>query len=253
MTSSSASAGSAAVAGRALGLLDLTSLGVDDTADDIDTLCAAARTPHGPVAAVCVWPRFVARAVDQLADSGVRVCAVANFPAGDDDVERAVAEARAIVDQGGHEVDVVVPWRAFAEGSTGVVERLVAGVRAELPESIVLKAILETGEIDPSLVASVAREALDGGADFLKTSTGKTATSATPEAAAALLGVLADRRTAGGRGDDAGLKVSGGVRDLATASRYLGLADAAMGPDWADARHFRFGASGLLNDLLTHL
>ncbi|MGF1598022.1 MAG: deoxyribose-phosphate aldolase [Acidimicrobiales bacterium] len=241
-------------AARALRLLDLTSLGADDRPADIDALCDAAVTPHGSVAAVCVWPRFVTQAVDRLTGTGVAVCAVANFPEGGDDPSAAVEEALAIMADGGDEVDVVVPWRELLAGRSGAVEALVATVRRALDPGVGLKAILETGELDDAeLIARAAREALDGGAGFLKTSTGKTARSATPEAAATLLAVLAERRAGDGSGASAGIKISGGVRDLAAATGYLALADDVMGPDWADPAHFRFGASGLLDDLLRQL
>ena len=236
-----------AVATRVLPLIDLTSLGDDDQPSDIERLCANAVTPVGSVASVCVWPRFVAQAVDALADTGVATCAVANFPAGADDAAQAIADARTIVDAGGVEVDVVVPWRAYAAGATGAVERLVAAVRAVLDPPIVLKAILETGELeDPHVIAGAAREALAGGADFLKTSTGKTQRSATPEAAAVLLSVLGT----GPGGPDGGIKVSGGVSTVEQASLYLGLIDAAFGEDRVGPQIARFGASRLLDDVL---
>lgn len=247
----------AAVARRVLPLIDLTSLGDDDTPADIDRLCADAVTSHGAVASVCVWPRFVAQSVDRLQGSGVPVCAVANFPAGADDAALAIADARAIVDAGGVEVDVVVPWRVFAEGVPGVVERLVAAVRAVLDPPVVLKAILETGELgDAALIAAAGHETIAGGADFLKTSTGKTARSATPEAVGVLLDVLGDSsdgssgiRRPGVRRP--GIKVSGGVSTVAQASTYLELVDGAMGADWVGPTTVRFGASRLLGDVIT--
>lgn len=232
---------------RVLRLLDLTSLGSSDQPEDIVQLCRHARSEHGAVASVCVWPRFVPLAVEELADSGVLVCAVANFPQGDNDHVRAVADARRIVDGGGDEVDVVVPWRALAEGDEGVIRELVAAVRTAVGESITLKAILETGELSTAeLIHGAGAEAIAGGADFLKTSTGKTEHAATPAAASVLLDLARDHQREG----SVGVKISGGVRDLDTANRYLSLADATLGPEWATVGTFRFGASGLLNDLL---
>ncbi|MEL6981559.1 MAG: deoxyribose-phosphate aldolase [Actinomycetota bacterium] len=247
----------ASVAARVLPLLDLTSLGEDDQPADIDRLCADAQSPAGPVAAVCVWPRFVAQAVDRLAGTGIPVAAVANFPEGDDDDDRARADASAIVEAGGTEVDVVVPWRLLVDGaadgsgSEEAITRLVAATKAEIGDGVALKAILETGELvgaDP--IGRAALAALDGGADFLKTSTGKTARSATPEAAQVLIGALtqhADRgRPDGGR--PRGLKVSGGVGTVEQAAVYLAMAEecyGSVGPD-----QLRFGASRLLGALL---
>ena len=239
------------VAARALPLLDLTSLGADDTPADIERLCADADTPAGPVASVCIWPRFVARAVDLLDGTGIPVCAVANFPEGDDDDRRAVSDAADIVAAGGVEVDVVVPWRRLAAGESEPVRRLVAAVRDEIGPDLVLKAILETGElVDAALIAQAGHLALDGGADFLKTSTGKTEHSATPEAAGVLLEVLAERA---GPDGPAGIKISGGVGTTEQAAVYLRLADDALGPDRISPATMRFGASRLLAALLAEL
>ena len=228
---------------RALGLLDLTSLGDDDTEEDVRALAARARTPHGDAAAVCVWPRFVPLAADLLAGSGVRVAAVANFPDGDGDIDAAAATARGIMEAGGGEVDVVFPFRAFLGGDDDTPARLVSASR-EAVAGGVLKVILETGLMpDTGAIRRAGGIALRNGADFIKTSTGRAAVSATPEAARAMLEAVRDS------GTGAGLKVSGGIRDTATAARYLDLADEAMGPDWVSADTFRIGASGLLDDL----
>lgn len=253
------SADPAKVARRVVPLVDLTSLGSDDRPADIDRLCADAQTPVGPVAAVCVWPRFVAQAVDALAGTGIPVAAVANFPEGDDDDDRARADAAAIVEAGGTEVDVVVPWRLLAAGGSSAepteadaaITRLVAATRSEIGDDIALKAILETGELgDRDLIARAGLAALEGGADFLKTSTGKTATSATPEAVEVLLGVLNHFADPGGpeRGRLRGLKVSGGVGTVDQAAVYLAMAEECYGTVGPD--QLRFGASRLLGALL---
>ncbi|MDG2111144.1 MAG: deoxyribose-phosphate aldolase, partial [Actinomycetota bacterium] len=113
---------------RALSMLDLTSLGDDDSAETVTELCHATSTPHGPVAAVCVWPRFVALAHELLEGVAVRIAAVDNFPLGENDPAAAAEQAAAIVGYGGHEVDVVFPWRAHMEGDERAGEELVAAV-----------------------------------------------------------------------------------------------------------------------------
>ena len=234
-------------AARALACLDLTNLDEACDAAAIDALCARARTPHGPVAAVCVWPAFVAQAHALLAGSGIRVATVVNFPAGDDDVLSVRTATRQVIVDGADEIDMVVPWRALAAGERGVVAATVLEVK-DAARNRRLKAILETGELeDPELIRRAADEALAGGADFLKTSTGKVAVNATPEAAGILLAAI----TAADR--PAGLKVAGGVRTTAEAAAYLELCDRAMGPGWATPERFRIGASGLLADLLATL
>ena len=112
----------------ALQCLDLTSLNDNDDAPAIEKLCQRAHSPYGHVAAVCVWPQWVALARSKL-DASVAVAAVANFPHGSTDVERAVADAKSIVQAGGQEVDVVLPYHALIIGKELVCARLVRAVR----------------------------------------------------------------------------------------------------------------------------
>jgi deoxyribose-phosphate aldolase len=239
--------GDATVAARALACLDLTNLEPDCDPAAIDALAARAVTPHGPVAAVCVWPAFVAQARRLLAEGPVRIATVVNFPAGTAPVAAVAAETRAALADGADEIDLVVPYRALAEGRPAAVTDMVAAIR-EICGGATLKAILETGELaDPGFVRAAADAALAGGADFLKTSTGKVRVNATPEAARILLDAIR------ASGHPAGLKAAGGVRTTADAGVYLGLCDEIMGPGWATPARFRIGASGVLAALLATL
>jgi deoxyribose-phosphate aldolase len=237
-----------AAARRALACLDLTDLSDDASEASAKRLCERAVTPFGPVAAVCLWPRFVVTARRGLAGTPVKVATVVNFPAGGEKTLEVVEEARQAAADGADEVDLVIPWRAVAAGRPGFAETMVARVRAALPAHVRLKAILETGDLaDAALIRTAAEAAVAGGADFLKTSTGKTTVSATPEAVAVLIDVIraAPRPVA--------LKVSGGVRTLADAKAYLAQVDAGLGACWATPATFRFGASGLLDALTAAL
>jgi deoxyribose-phosphate aldolase len=230
---------------QAVGLLDLTSLNANDDEARIQSLCRRARTPLGDVAAVCVWPRFIATAQHNLKDSKIRIAAVANFPAGASDVSGAVLDARAIVSAGAHEVDVVFPYNAWLNGDCDVGKRLVGECKAVCREKALLKVILETGCLWRSeTIHDVAIAAIDAGADFIKTSTGKTAISATPQAAREMLGAIS------ARGARCGLKISGGIRDAAAAANYLNIAATTMGESWISPATFRFGASGVLDNLI---
>ena len=232
------------IARLALACLDLTSLNDHDDAAAIDALCAHAVTPHGVVAAVCVWPRFVARARAALPPA-VRVAAVANFPHGALDVGAALADCATIAAAGGDEIDLVLPWRAWVGGDRASCAALVAAVRRTHP-SLTLKLILESGELrDEALIAAAATMALDEGVDFLKTSTGKTPVSATPTAARTMLAAIA----AHPRRAEAGFKASGGIRTVADAAVYIALVREVLGADAATPRRLRFGASGLLGDI----
>lgn len=235
------------VAARALACLDLTNLDADCDRGAVDVLCARAVTPHGPVAAVCVWPAFVAQAKAALAGGPVRVATVVNFPAGTAPVAEVAAEVRGALGDGADEIDLVVPWRALADGRPEVVTEMVAAIR-EVSGGATLKTILETGELaEPGRIRGAAEAALAGGTDFLKTSTGKVKVNATPEAARILLDAIRES------GRDVGLKPAGGVRTTADAGVYLGLCDEIMGPGWATPAHFRIGASGVLAALLATL
>ncbi len=235
------------IARRAIVCLDLTDLDEACDADAIATLCRRAQTPHGSVAAVCVWPRFVAQAARDLAHTGVHVTTVVNFPSGEEPLEVVVAATRAALADGANEIDMVVPWRRLVAGDAGAVTAEVRAVKAACGAAP-LKAIIETGEIgDEALIGVAAMRALEGGADFLKTSTGKVRVNATPRAAEILLEAIARSDSA------AGFKASGGVRTTEEAGVYLALADRIMGPGWAGPRHFRIGASGLLDALLATL
>lgn len=240
-------AGLAVLARRALVCLDLTDLSEACTKEDIDRLCRRAQTPEGSVAAVCIWPAFVPQAAAALARTGIRVATVVNFPTGEARVEDVVAEVVRARADGADEIDLVVPWRRLQAGDDAAIGAMVAAVRDACGEAP-LKAILETGELaDPVLIGRAAEQALGAGADFLKTSTGKVPVNATPEAAEILLSTI--RRL----GSDAGFKAAGGVRSTGDAAGYLAMADRIMGSGWAGPRHFRIGASALLDALLATL
>ena len=229
---------------RALLLLDLTDLGNSPTTADTDRLCRRAVGRAGSVAAVCLWPRWVARAVVRLAGSGVRIATVVNFPDGGDDIGAVVAETAQALADGADEIDMVLPYRSITIGRVDIAASMIDAVRAEVAAPQRLKVILETGELaNLDVVRAAARLAIDHGADFVKSSTGKTAVSATRGAVEAMLHEIA----ASAR--PVGIKPSGGIRTLDDARGYLHLADTIMGDQWASPTTFRFGASGLLDVL----
>ena len=227
-----------------LACLDLTSLNDADTEADVIALCARAHGAHGRAAAVCVWPRFAALARRE-APKGVAVAAVANFPDGSADVARAVRDTREIVDAGAQEVDVVLPFASLMRGDERAVAALLAAVR-QACDGIVLKVILETGVlVDDALIARAAQLGLAAGADFLKTSSGKTPISATTQAATVMLHAIA----ADPRCERVGFKASGGIRTVAEAMVYSELVEQILGASALTPKRFRIGASSLLNDI----
>jgi len=224
---------------RALRLLDLTDL--SDQANETGTLqlCARAVAAPGPVAAICIWPQFLKLARQTLKASPVRIATVINFPAGNSNCSLIGSDITEAIADGADEIDLVLPWRAFLAGDAEIAREMVAEARGSCGDKT-LKVILETGEYPDQLAVHAASElAIAAGADFIKTSTGKTKTSATPAAARTMLEAIK------ASGKPVGLKPSGGLRTLADAKTYLDLADEIMGPDWATAKTFRFGASGL--------
>lgn len=229
----------AEAAARALSLLDLTDL--SDQASETGTLqlCARAVATPGPVAAVCIWPRFVDVARQALRGSPVKIATVVNFPAGGTNCTIVAGDVAEALGDGADEIDLVLPWRAFLDGDHEIAREMVASAKDQCGDKL-LKVILETGEYpDLESVKHASELAIAAGADFIKTSTGKTAHSASLPAVETMLGVI----KAAAR--PVGIKPSGGIRTLGDASAYLGLADSIMGPDWARPQSFRFGASGL--------
>lgn len=229
----------AAFARRALALLDLTDLSAGATEAGIVALCAKAVLPEGHVAAVCVWPQFVGIARRVLKENDVRIATVVNFPAGGTHVGRITSDVTEALSDGADEIDLVMPYRAFLDGDTEIAAEMIGEVRAAC-DGKTLKVILESGAFpDQPALRQACELAIAAGADFLKTSTGKTEISATPEAAQTIL------ETIRASGRPVGFKASGGIRTLAEARLYLELADRIMGPGWATPATFRFGASSL--------
>ena len=240
--------GDAGAAGTVLSVLDLTSLNDDDDEARIAELCERAVTPFGPVAAVCVYPPFAGLARRLLTDTPVRIAAVANFPDGDAEIDRAVREAAGAAADGAGEIDVVFPYRAALAGDDALAGALIGACRRALGDEVTLKVILETGLLpDAATIARCAHIAVNEGADFLKTSTGKRGPGASLTAIALFCETI--------RREDRplGCKASGGIRTVAEAAPYIDLVGRLLGPDAAVPGRLRIGASSLLDDVLTIL
>ncbi len=234
------------LARRLLPLLDLTSLN-DDRDDDIAGLCAKAATPHGKVAAVCSWPGFAAEMAGHLADTGIGIAIVIDFPEGEGTAKSVAEEVRQAIADGATELDLVMPYRAWLAGERNSAKANISAAKAAAGRALV-KVILETGAFPGAAeIAEAARDAIVAGADVLKTSTGKIAVGATPEAAEAMLGVI--RKAGGG----VGFKAAGGIRSLEDAAVFLDIAERHLGADWISPAHLRIGASKLLDVVLASL
>eukprot|EP00435_Cladocopium_sp_Y103_P016915 s581_g4.t1 len=249
---------------KMVSLMDLTTLDKEgDTEDKVKQLVekgSVANALQTEVAAVCVYPEFVAAAKEQIAALGsqMRVATVVNFPSGDGEVEQIKLDTKAALDAGADEIDLVICYKDYLQSAKSTRScQLVHGVKGVIQQHGrgCLKVILETGELKSlDLIQKVADDALQHGADFLKTSTGKTSAGASLEAARAMLQVIKAARESGEAGSTraCGLKISGGVRTFEDALGYIRLVEEVL-PDSADflrPETFRFGVSGLLANLL---
>jgi deoxyribose-phosphate aldolase len=233
---------------RLLPLLDLTSLGEDDTPERIEALCASARSPYGFPAALCVYPEHVTTVRRAMHGTPVKVATVVNFPDGGSDSERVMRETWRAIAAGADEIDMVLPYDALLRGEPLLAEAAVKACRDACGDGIALKLIIESGKLsEASFIRQACVIGLSAGVDFLKTSTGKVPVNATPEAAALMLDAIAE---AGGR---CGFKAAGGIRTLSDAQSYLQLAEQRLGADWITPAHFRFGASALYAEITAAL
>jgi deoxyribose-phosphate aldolase len=247
---------------RAITLIDLTTLSGDDTPGNVRRLCAKARHPlrddlvvslgvgslDVTVGAVCVYHSLVRTAVDALAGSAIPVAAVSTgFPAGLSPIEQRVEEIRASVAAGAKEIDIVI---TRAHVLTGNYEALYDEVRLfrDACGDAHMKAILATGEL--ATLGNVARAsmvAMQAGADFIKTSTGKEGVNATLPFGVVMCRMI--REYFEQTGHAVGFKPAGGIRTAKTALEFLYLMKEELGNRWLRPDLFRFGASSLLTDI----
>lgn len=232
---------------KIISLIDLTSLNETDDKAIINELCAKAITPLGAVAAVCVYPQFVRQAKATLLNTAVKVATVANFPRGNATAASVLTEIEQAIAEGADEVDVVIPYQAYLVNRAESVQGFLHACK-QACQSAKLKVILETGVLQSAeLIEQASQAAIQAGADFLKTSTGKVAVGATLEAAAVMLLAIKNARA---ECKSVGFKASGGIRTPEQAASYIKLAELILGENWVSSATFRFGVSGLLDALL---
>lgn len=227
--------------------LDLTSLNDNDTDASINQLCNNAKTAVGNVAAVCVYPQFVALAKEQCVNTDIKVATVVNFPSGNESLKKVLADTKNSLAAGTDEIDLVFAYQTYLDGNKADAINIVKQVRKLCGEKK-LKVILETGALDADAIATISADCIDAGADFLKTSTGKINQGATLAAVAIMLNAINKKQTDTPR--TLGIKVSGGVSSADIATQYYTLAQNSMGQAWPCPGTFRIGASSLLSKLL---
>ena len=239
-----------------LGLLDLTTLEGTDNEERIKVLCSKALSfgNYGlPLpAAVCVYPPFIQLARKLLNGSGVKVASVVGaFPSGQLPLHLRVNECSFAVSEGAHEVDMVISRGAFLAGNHDFIIEEVAAMKQACGD-VHLKVILETGELGTIENMKLASElAIRGGADFIKTSTGKIQPAATPEAMFTMLQVIRDEYEKTGK--MIGIKPAGGISTPDQAMIYYLLVKQINGDAWLNNHLFRIGASRLADGILTEL
>jgi deoxyribose-phosphate aldolase len=247
---------------RAITLMDLTTLAGDDTPGNVRRLCAKARRPLRDdlgeslgvgdlgitVGAVCVYHALVQTAVEALKGSNIPVAAVSTgFPAGLSPFEQRLAEIHASVQAGAKEIDIVITRAYVLTGNWQALYDEVRAFRAACGDAH-LKAILATGELATlNNVARASMVAMQAGADFIKTSTGKEGVNATMPFALVMARMIREyfERT----GFAVGFKPAGGIRTAKNALEYLYLMKEELGDRWLRPDLFRFGASALLTDI----
>ncbi len=241
-----------------LRMIDLTTLEGKDSPGKVKQLCYKASHLHDSfpglpnVAAICVYPTMVPIAKKALEGTGINVASVATaFPSGMADLQAKLDEVSSVVDAGADEVDMVISRGKFLRGEYAYVSDEIAKVK-EACGSAHLKVILETGELVTLDNVRLASDlAMDAGADFIKTSTGKVSPAATPPVVLTMLEAIRDYQVKTGK--KIGMKPAGGIGTAKQAIQYLVMIKETLGEDWLSPDLFRFGASSLANDVLMQI
>jgi len=242
----------------ALSMIDLTTLEGKDSEGKVKQLCYKASHLHYKhpglpnVAAICVYPTMVPIAKKELEGTGINVASVATaFPSGMADINAKLDEVKSVVDAGADEVDMVISRGRFLNGDYDYVSDEISQVKDACGKAH-LKVILETGELvtldNVQLASDIAMEA---GADFIKTSTGKVSPAATPPVVLTMLEAIRDFQIKTGK--KIGMKPAGGISTAKQAIQYLVMIKETLGDEWLSPNLFRFGASSLANDILMQI
>ena len=245
-----------------LGMIDLTSLNSIDTYDKIAAMTEKVNRfhesfPDYPLpASICVYPNFAATVARTRASEDVHVTVVGGcFPASQSPLQVKILECETAVRDGADEVDIVLALNSFLQKNYQEAEREIVeigrAIRTVRP-TVHLKVILETGALkEAALIEDASFLAMEAGADFIKTSTGKMQPAATPEAAQIMCRCIKDYY--GKTGRMVGFKPAGGIATPEDAVTYWNIVAEILGEKWLDKRWFRFGASRMANNLLTAL
>lgn len=249
---------------RCFAMMDLTSLHTNDTESSIRTLVEKANAitmefPDYPLpASVCVYPNFAHVVCGTRKDHRMHCTTVAScFPSAQSFLPIKVQECRLAVQDGADEVDIVLALNSFLAGDYEAASHEIVEMKAAIDEEaakcgreVVLKVILETGLlVTPERIANASFLAMEAGADFIKTSTGKVDVNATPMAACVMCKCIKCYYEKTGR--KVGFKAAGGISTAMDALGYYYIVSTILGKEWLDKKYFRFGVSRLGNSLMS--
>jgi deoxyribose-phosphate aldolase len=241
-----------------LNLIDLTSLNTTDNKSHIIHFTGKVNSFSGRfsnipnVAAICVFPNFVAVVKEKLTVRNIKIASVAgSFPTSQTFRSIKVTECKMAVEAGADEIDIVIPVGAFIGKDFASVADEIREIKGAIGTRL-LKVIVESGLLgDPEHIFMASMIAMDAGADFIKTSTGKTAVSATPEAAFIMCRAISDFYSE--TGIRVGFKAAGGIVTPADAIIYHQIVKHCLGEEWLNNSLFRIGASRLANNILSEI
>lgn len=249
-----------------LSFMDLTTLHTEDTPASVKKLVGKVNSfmkdfPEYPLpASVCVFPNFASVVRENLDCGDVRVTAVAGcFPTSQSFIEVKVKECEMAVESGADEIDIVLALNAFMAGDyeaageeIRIIRKAVDDAASKVGRIVTLKVILETGLlVTPENIAAASFIAMESGADFIKTSTGKVSVNATPMATYVMCECIKAFYDQTGR--KVGFKAAGGISTSKDAVCYHSIAKSILGNEWMKKELFRFGVSRLANSLMSSI
>lgn len=247
-----------------MSIMDLTTLRTEDTPASVAKLVGKVNSfktdfPDYPLpASICVFSNFASVVRDTLSDNSVHVTTVSGcFPTSQSFIEVKVKECEMAVLAGADEIDIVLALNSFMTGDYTSARTEIRAMReavdsaaAKVGKTVVLKVILETGLlVTPQRIADASFLAMEEGADFIKTSTGKVSVNATPMAAYVMCECI--KAFYGKTGRRVGFKAAGGISTAKDAVCYYSIVKTVLGPEWLDKSLFRFGVSRLANTLMS--
>jgi len=241
-----------------LNMIDLTSLNTTDNKSHIIHFTGRVNSFSGRysnipnVAAICIYPNFVSVVKEKLSVKNIKIAAVAGaFPSSQTFRSIKVTECKMSVEAGADEIDIVIPVGKFLGNDFAAVADEIREIKTAIGDKQ-LKVIVESGLLgNYEQIFKASMIAMDAGADFIKTSTGKTIVSATPEAAYVMCRAISDFYSE--TGIRVGFKAAGGITSVEDSVSYYNIVRYCLGEEWLNNSLFRIGSSRLANNILSEI